>query len=344
MKVKNVFLYGGLEKEQIDHIKEDITNQNFHTIRGLMHIEMVYTLIIILFHRHMMFFNQDFIFPYIIAFLVYLILFLLSEQFRDTFEHSVFYTYICVIIINIDGIILALMHPTLPAIGLAVVYTTLPLLLTDRPIRLYTTMYLCALIYIVLLLTGNNSQTGFTDFWNIITYTLMVTPISMMVQLRRFRFLYHRYEMSEMEKKDIMTDVYNRNYYEQICHELDPFTSVIFIDANGLHELNNSKGHKQGDKMLITIAQRLKQTFGDTSTFRIGGDEFVCFSKESKEKILENMTQINHDLKLHNYYISYGVGCDKNIKVAIQTAEHHMYDQKKQFYAQSGHNRRKESI
>ncbi len=344
MKVKNVFLYGGLEKEQIDHIKEDITNQNFHTIRGLMHIEMVYTLIIILFHRHMMFFNQDFIFPYIIAFLVYLILFLLSEQFRDTFEHSVFYTYICVIIINIDGIILALMHPTLPAIGLAVVYTTLPLLLTDRPIRLYTTMYLCALIYIVLLLTGNNSQTGFTDFWNIITYTLMVTPISMMVQLRRFRFLYHRYEMSEMEKKDIMTDVYNRNYYEQICHELDPFTSVIFIDANGLHELNNSKGHKQGDKMLITIAQRLKQTFGDTSTFRIGGDEFVCFSKESKEKILENMTQINHDLKLHNYYISYGVGCDKNIKAAIQTAEHHMYDQKKQFYAQSGHNRRKESI
>lgn len=344
MKVKNVLLYGGLEKEQLDHIKEDITNQNFHTIRGLMHIEMVYTLIIILFHRHMMFFNQDSIFPYIIAFLVYLILFLLSEQFRDTFEHSVFYTYICVIIINIDGIILALMHPTLPAIGLAVVYTTLPLLLTDRPIRLYTTMYLCALIYIVLLLTGNNSQTGFTDFWNIITYTLMVTPISMMVQLRRFRFLYHRYEMSEMEKKDIMTDVYNRNYYEQICHELDPFTSVIFIDANGLHELNNSKGHKQGDKMLITIAQRLKQTFGDTSTFRIGGDEFVCFSKESKEKILENMTQINHDLKLHNYYISYGVGCDKNIKAAIQTAEHHMYDQKKQFYAQSGHNRRKESI
>lgn len=221
MKVKNVFLYGGLEKEQIDHIKEDITNQNFHTIRGLMHIEMVYTLIIILFHRHMMFFNQDFIFPYIIAFLVYLILFLLSEQFRDTFEHSVFYTYICVIIINIDGIILALMHPTLPAIGLAVVYTTLPLLLTDRPIRLYTTMYLCALIYIVLLLTGNNSQTGFTDFWNIITYTLMVTPISMMVQLRRFRFLYHRYEMSEMEKKDIMTDVYNRNYYGSVLFPME---------------------------------------------------------------------------------------------------------------------------
>lgn len=344
MKVKNVLLYGGLEKDELKHVKEDLTNQNFHVIRGLMRIEMLYALIIILFHRHMMFLNHDSIFPYIIAFLVYLILFLLSEQFRDTFEHSVFYTYICVIAMNIDGIVLALIHPTLPAIGFVVVYVTLPLLLTDRPIRLYTTMYLCAFIYIAILLTGKNSQTGFTDFWNIITYTLVVTPISMMVQLRRFRFFYHRYEMSEMEKKDIMTDVYNRNYYERICRELDPYTKVIFIDVNGLHELNNSKGHKQGDEMLITIAQRLKQTFGDSSTFRIGGDEFVCFSKESKEKILENMTQINHDLKLHNYYISYGVGCDENIKTAIQTAEHHMYDQKKQFYAQSGHNRRKESI
>lgn len=60
--------------------------------------------------------------------------------------------------------------------------------------------------------------------------------------------------------------------------------ACIYIDANGLHEINNARGHLAGDQMLRFIADTLKVSFGEEALYRIGGDEFVVFSE--KERIV----------------------------------------------------------
>ena len=78
---------------------------------------------------------------------------------------------------------------------------------------------------------------------------------------------------------DMLTGLRNRNCYE---HPLEYYITknveslcCLYIDANGLHELNNTLGHAAGDEMLIYIGNSLKTIFGTQDTYRIGGDEFT---------------------------------------------------------------------
>ncbi|MFZ2891118.1 sensor domain-containing protein [Sulfuricurvum sp.] len=61
--------------------------------------------------------------------------------------------------------------------------------------------------------------------------------------------------------------------------------AVLYIDLDGFKEVNDQYGHDVGDKLLIALSLKMKQTLreGDTLS-RLGGDEFVV--------ILRNMADI----------------------------------------------------
>ena len=83
---------------------------------------------------------------------------------------------------------------------------------------------------------------------------------------------------------DSLTGLPNRLLFEQrLDHGLiqarrhDWKLAVMFIDLDKFKNINDSYGHNIGDKVLITVAQRL-QAFvrGEDMVSRWGGDEFVC--------------------------------------------------------------------
>ena len=53
--------------------------------------------------------------------------------------------------------------------------------------------------------------------------------------------------------------------------------AVVYLDLDGFKAINDRHGHQTGDRVLITLAQRMKDALreGDTMA-RIGGDEFVA--------------------------------------------------------------------
>ncbi len=155
-----------------------------------------------------------------------------------------------------------------------------------------------------------------------------------------------RISIAETEQKaniDALTALPNRNRYEAFLKKLEGSgerLTCLFIDANGLHELNNSKGHFAGDKMLRFIADTLKVQFGGEHIYRIGGDEFVVFLSGKTEAELEEMLTVFHKtLEKNDYYAAVGTceyGNGMSVNQMIGTAEKDMYAEKQKYYDQIG--------
>lgn len=155
--------------------------------------------------------------------------------------------------------------------------------------------------------------------------------------------------MKQLGENDVLTGLYNRNRYEidlpNLVNGCRENLCCIFVDVNGLHELNNSQGHEAGDHMLRSVADKIRSCFDTLYAYRVGGDEFVIFvcdkpETETRQRILE-MEDI---LKGKGYFVSAGYAWAsvpiKDVEMLIKDAEKKMYLQKQEYYRNPVNNRR----
>ncbi len=146
---------------------------------------------------------------------------------------------------------------------------------------------------------------------------------------------------------DALTGVKNRASFNEtifkFSKDIPKQLACIYIDANGLHEINNHLGHQAGDEMLTTIASQLQYEFKKDNIFRIGGDEFVILCQDYQLVDIEKkMEKICQKLSSQGYDISVGIQWqneDININEMIHEAEKEMQEDKKMFYQGSGRER-----
>ena len=166
-------------------------------------------------------------------------------------------------------------------------------------------------------------------------------------QLRR------RQELLDTMNRDALTSLFNRLKFKEDVEELaekddSQNLSCLYIDVNGLHELNNLLGHQKGDDMLCCVADTLKKYFPDDRVYRIGGDEFVALStKLSRSDVELAVDKVRHDLRRDNYEISVGIetgACGRNVEKIVEAAEIEMRNDKENYYKHNGDRRRKRQM
>ncbi|MGQ8365714.1 EAL domain-containing protein [Glaciecola sp. 1036] len=95
-------------------------------------------------------------------------------------------------------------------------------------------------------------------------------------------------ELQKLANYDVLTGLINRSLLiERMRHSIQfarrhqTKVYALFIDLDGFKPVNDSFGHQAGDKLLIEIANRIKNTFREQdSVARLGGDEFVVVLDE----------------------------------------------------------------
>lgn len=154
-----------------------------------------------------------------------------------------------------------------------------------------------------------------------------------------------RCKLKVIAETDLNTQIPNRNAYENHMHEYPlrctNTLSCLYVDVNGLHELNNTKGHDAGDVMLKTVAQEMVKIFGRKDTYRIGGDEFVAFVvDEDARTVREKRQKLEQNIEAAGYSVA--VGCATcsaggiQLEALIKQAETRMYDAKGEHYRSRG--------
>lgn len=151
--------------------------------------------------------------------------------------------------------------------------------------------------------------------------------------------------ISHLSNHDILTGVYNRVYAERELEMLEANgtcpVSIIMGDVNGLKITNDVFGHEEGDNLLITIGNIVKQALrpGDILS-RWGGDEFVIImpGTDNKEatQVCERIYRLCEEQKhtSGNTITSISIGCatketaDRSLRSVLKSAEDSMYKRK----------------
>ncbi|MDP2894059.1 MAG: EAL domain-containing protein [Sulfurimonas sp.] len=95
------------------------------------------------------------------------------------------------------------------------------------------------------------------------------------------------YKLSHL---DVVTSLPNRLYISEVltakCLQNSPFC-LIFIDLDEFGMINDSYGHRFGDKLLFEISKVFKEVFDSTAFIaRMGGDEFgIILNSGDKEEV-----------------------------------------------------------
>ena len=90
-------------------------------------------------------------------------------------------------------------------------------------------------------------------------------------------------EMSHLAQHDVLTDLPNRALFNDrltqaiaLAERQGKQLAVMFVDLDHFKKINDSLGHDVGDKLLRSVAGRLKACVRRSDTIsRLGGDEFV---------------------------------------------------------------------
>ena len=194
------------------------------------------------------------------------------------------------------------------------------------------------------------TPSGDTPFWllasaNIIDYNLDVALYSAFqdITMRKNR----ENMLKNQATRDPLTSLYNRRYFEEEVFKRildakslgEPY-SVLMLDVDHFKRVNDTFGHKTGDKVLIELAATAERALRECDIVaRYGGEEFVIFlgntNSDEGLKVAERLRETIGEVVVYaddgqevRFTISVGLSSSdisENIDMLIKTADEALY-------------------
>ncbi len=151
-----------------------------------------------------------------------------------------------------------------------------------------------------------------------------------------------------MSYSDQLTKFGNRYAMNEHINNIPDGESVgvVFCDVTGLKRVNDTKGHKAGDQLIIRACESLRRVFSDYELFRIGGDEFLALCPAISEEALNKKVEaLKKDIRENSIIMAIGSVWQKegkkNIDLLLSESERLMYEDKSAYYKTAGIDRRR---
>ena len=349
VSLRDMLLYAGMSREEYDRIRPEIDRSN----RG-----------------NLLFFA-------LVAAAIIAVMFLLSfvmeaaEDFRWLYMTAALLSALCAACAHwlvprhpalLDAAVMAFISvvflfgialgtfcgPDKQSVTFIVLLLTVPLLFIMRPLHMIIHLSAFVAVFVAAVLAIKQGEILLLDVVNTVVFAIVSAIVgTYMMRVKCERYLFEQ-EAVRLSETDLLTGLRSRNAYEQqlaaypgMCRSS---LGCVFVDVNGLHELNNTRGHEAGDALLRFVARQLLMQFDARHIFRIGGDEYVCFAPDTDEKeIVRRICAAASAAEAQGYHMSVGIRSQHVGEICmdelIRDAEKRMYADKAAYYARMGNGR-----
>lgn len=226
----------------------------------------------------------------------------------------------------------------------------IPIIFTDKTVRSNFAIIGCSAAFII---TDCNFKTDrellIIDLLCAVVF--LIISLVLNTHMTKIKFQRHIFEYKNrlLSDFDALTGLRSRNNYET---RLDSYydgkfkesIACVFLDVNGLHELNNTKGHEAGDRMLGAVSKEFIELFGNSDSYRIGGDEYVAFILDRDESYVGALIRALGDkVDAMGYHVACGYDIQKaasfDVRALVAQAEKNMFKNKSDYYHSIGDDR-----
>ncbi|MEH6442659.1 MAG: diguanylate cyclase [Oceanospirillaceae bacterium] len=101
-------------------------------------------------------------------------------------------------------------------------------------------------------------------------------------------------KIKDLALKDDLTGIYNRRGFITLVEQylktaalMQHNTALVFLDIDNLKLINDSFGHRAGDKLITALAEGITEHCRETDLYsRLGGDEFVMYFQNTSHQVI----------------------------------------------------------
>lgn len=352
-KIKNAFAYTKIDYNSLEKIRSKIVKANLQMVTVLSSFAtllIVAMLIASFFNKGIHQNRQVYFIGLIMSFAISISSFTIAKKHSKLVKLLVYLSYA---IYYMYGILIgAVTDPEGKTVTFMVLLVFMPTLFIDWPMRIISITSFFVALFIMLCTHTKTGAVLSVDILDSLVFAALGLTSGFFVNNIKLHGFILEQQQDELSRKDKLTDMRNRNAYEierdSIIGICKYCLSVIYMDVNGLHEINNAYGHEAGDDMLKFIASEIKRSFLDDYSYRIGGDEFVAFmpdkSEEEIKKIVDDMIKT---IEENNYHVAVGYISlptrHLSMDFIIKEAENKMKNDKIKFYKNNSNRKSRDS-
>ena len=308
----NAIFYAGVDRSSYEMVKPKIWKANRIMVTVLSSIAslLIAAMVISSFYSDSIKQNRI---VYELGLVMSLIVLLLSTTIAKKYHWlATFLVYTSYSIYYIYGILIgAITDPTGKTVTFMVMLVFMPTLFIDRPIHVFVVTFVYDAIFVALCMVFKEGNVLSVDTMDAVIFGILGIASGTVVNKMKVRGYVSEETLKEISRTDQLTQMNNQNSFKLDLYSI-PRTckrslACIYIDANGLHKLNNEKGHDEGDKMLQYVAEQIQDCFGEKLTYRTGGDEFVAFVADpNREKLVGDIKRFVQSIENADYSVALG--------------------------------------
>lgn len=134
----------------------------------------------------------------------------------------------------------------------------------------------------------------------LIIISIMAIWISAEHKYERDKALKFSKEMEDLSRNDTLTGIYNRRYLDNRAKELEETEGKVWLfifDIDRFKKINDSKGHAEGDRILVSCAKIMTNVFQGMTSIRFGGDEFLVIATGDVNDLSEKIKRFRRLLE-----------------------------------------------